>query len=44
MMVVLKDRNMYENVDVVFNVNFKNVMKFNKECFCWCMDFIEICN
>jgi len=25
---------------VIFNVNFKTFLKFNKECICWGMNFI----
>jgi len=41
-MVVLEGRNMYEQVEVIFECKFQNSIKFNKECICWCMDFIDI--
>jgi len=25
---------------VIFNVNFKTLSSVNKECICWCMNFI----
>jgi len=40
MMVV--DRNMYEQVKMIFNVDFKTFSSTIKECICWCMSFIEI--
>jgi len=26
---------------VYFNVNFKNSSKFNKQCICWCVNYID---
>ena len=45
MMVVLKDRNMYEQVDVIFNVNFKTLSSLIKSAFVDVfMNFIDMKN